>query len=38
MGGVDVNMTSCDIKGLYVCGEMASNGVHGANRLGNSFT
>jgi succinate dehydrogenase / fumarate reductase flavoprotein subunit len=34
MGGVDVNMTSCDIKGLYVCGEMASNGVHGANRLG----
>ena len=34
MGGVDVNMTSCDIKGLYICGEMASNGVHGANRLG----
>ena len=34
MGGVDVNMTSCDIKGLYVCGEMAANGVHGANRLG----
>jgi succinate dehydrogenase/fumarate reductase flavoprotein subunit len=34
MGGVDVNMTSCEIKGLYICGEMASNGVHGANRLG----
>ena len=34
MGGVDVNLTSCDIKGLYICGEMASNGVHGANRLG----
>ena len=34
MGAVDVNMTSCDIKGLYICGEMASNGVHGANRLG----
>lgn len=34
MGGVDVNMTSCELKGLYICGEMASNGVHGANRLG----
>jgi succinate dehydrogenase / fumarate reductase flavoprotein subunit len=34
MGGVDVNMTSCSIKGLFICGEMASNGVHGANRLG----
>ena len=34
MGGVDVDMTKCDIKGLYICGEMASNGVHGANRLG----
>ncbi|MGE3593467.1 MAG: L-aspartate oxidase, partial [Arcobacter sp.] len=34
MGGVDVNMTKCELKGLYVCGEMASNGVHGANRLG----
>ncbi len=34
MGGVDVDMTSCSIKGLYICGEMASNGVHGANRLG----
>lgn len=34
MGGVDVNMTESDLKGLYICGEMASNGVHGANRLG----
>lgn len=34
MGGVDVNMTKCELKGLYICGEMASNGVHGANRLG----
>ena len=34
MGGVDVDMTSCSIKGLFICGEMASNGVHGANRLG----
>ena len=34
MGGVDVNMTESDLKGLFICGEMASNGVHGANRLG----
>lgn len=34
MGGVDVEMTSCDIKGLFICGETASNSVHGANRLG----
>jgi succinate dehydrogenase/fumarate reductase flavoprotein subunit len=34
MGGVDVNMTESEIKGLFICGEMASNGVHGANRLG----
>lgn len=34
MGGVDVNMTKCELKGLFICGEMASNGVHGANRLG----
>jgi succinate dehydrogenase / fumarate reductase flavoprotein subunit len=34
MGGVDVNMTKSEIKGLFICGEMASNGVHGANRLG----
>ena len=23
MGGVDVNMTESDLKGLYICGEMA---------------
>jgi succinate dehydrogenase / fumarate reductase flavoprotein subunit len=34
MGGVEVDMTACEIKGLFICGEMASNGVHGANRLG----
>ena len=34
MGGVDCNMTHTSIEGLFVCGEMASNGVHGANRLG----
>jgi len=34
MGGVEVNMTKSEIKGLFICGEMASNSVHGANRLG----
>lgn len=34
MGGIDCNMTETKIKGLFVCGESAANGVHGANRLG----
>lgn len=34
MGGVDCNMCACEIKGLFICGEMAANGIHGANRLG----
>ncbi|PLY09734.1 MAG: L-aspartate oxidase [Arcobacter sp.] len=35
MGGVEVkNMVESEIKGLYICGEMAANGIHGANRLG----
>lgn len=34
MGGVETNMTETRIKGLYICGEMAANKVHGANRLG----
>ncbi len=34
MGGVCTNMVDTEIKGLYICGEMAANGVHGANRLG----
>lgn len=34
MGGIEANMTKTDIKGLFVCGECAVNGIHGANRLG----
>lgn len=34
MGGIEANMTKTRIKGLFVCGECAVNGVHGANRLG----
>jgi succinate dehydrogenase/fumarate reductase flavoprotein subunit len=34
MGGIEANMTKTNMKGLYVCGECAVNGVHGANRLG----
>jgi succinate dehydrogenase/fumarate reductase flavoprotein subunit len=34
MGGIDTDMTSCAIDGLFACGENAVIGVHGANRLG----
>ena len=34
MGGIETNMVNSDISGLFVCGECASSGVHGANRLG----
>lgn len=34
MGGIEANMTKTAIKGLFVCGECAAIGVHGANRLG----
>lgn len=34
MGGIETDINGCtNIKGLYVCGEAASTGVHGANRL-----
>jgi succinate dehydrogenase/fumarate reductase flavoprotein subunit len=37
MGGIETEknrFTNTAIKGLFVCGEIASSGVHGANRLG----
>ena len=34
MGGIQTTMTKTSLHGLFVCGECASNGVHGANRLG----
>lgn len=34
MGGIRTNTdTETNLKGLYVCGEVACTGVHGANRL-----
>lgn len=34
MGGIASTMTSSEVKGLFICGESAALGVHGANRLG----
>ena len=34
MGGIETKMTATTIAGLFVCGESAANGIHGANRLG----
>jgi succinate dehydrogenase/fumarate reductase flavoprotein subunit len=34
MGGIANKMTKTSIEGLFVCGECAATGVHGANRLG----
>lgn len=34
MGGIEAPFTCSPLKGLFVCGESASLGVHGANRLG----
>lgn len=34
IGGVEVDFTSqSSVRGLYICGEASSTGVHGANRL-----
>ncbi|MDR0580299.1 MAG: FAD-dependent oxidoreductase [Campylobacteraceae bacterium] len=34
MGGIKSDFTATSIKGLFVCGECAALGIHGANRLG----
>ncbi len=34
MGGIASDMTQTSQKGVFVCGEAAATGVHGANRLG----
>ncbi len=34
MGGIEAPFTCSPLKGLFICGEAASLGVHGANRLG----
>lgn len=34
MGGIANKMTKTALEGLFVCGECAATGVHGANRLG----
>ncbi|WNY98726.1 FAD-dependent oxidoreductase [Sulfurospirillum sp. 'SP'] len=34
MGGIASSMTTSELKGLFICGESAALGVHGANRLG----
>jgi succinate dehydrogenase/fumarate reductase flavoprotein subunit len=34
MGGIENCLTQTAIKGLYVAGECAASGIHGANRLG----
>ncbi|MDR3345930.1 MAG: FAD-dependent oxidoreductase [Campylobacteraceae bacterium] len=34
MGGIKSSFTTTSLRGLFVCGECAALGVHGANRLG----
>lgn len=39
MGGVETDINAkTSVKGLYVCGEAACTGVHGANRLASNST